>query len=116
MLGFLVGFLYKWRMALHLYGMFSLLGVSLCKEIPLGFLMCLVLRFRPTLVEDISSLVIYGYGLWTVLDGVDGVKIPHNKGRHCSFYKSQLDSRTFGMSGSTGLWTYYHSKLWFGVL
>ena len=35
-------------------------------------------------------------------------KIPHNKGGHFPFYKSQLDSRTFGMAGPTGLWTYYH--------
>ena len=35
-----------------------------------------------------------------------GVKIPHNKGRHCPFSKSQLDSRTFGMTGSTRLWTH----------
>jgi hypothetical protein len=39
-----------------------------------------------------------------------GVKIPRNKGRHCPFRKSQLDSRTFGMAGSMGLWTCYHSK------
>ena len=39
-----------------------------------------------------------------------GVKIPRNKGRHCLFRKSQLDSRTFGMAGSMGLWTRYHSK------
>ena len=37
-----------------------------------------------------------------------GVKIPHNKGGHCPFRKSQLDSRTFGMAGLTGLWTRYH--------
>jgi hypothetical protein len=42
-----------------------------------------------------------------------GVKIPHNKGRHCPFRKSQLDSRTFGMEGSMGLWTCYHLKVWF---
>ena len=43
-----------------------------------------------------------------------GVKITCNKGRHCPFRKSQLDSRTFGMAGSTGLWTYYCLKfgLW----
>ena len=39
-----------------------------------------------------------------------GVKIPCNKGRHFPFCKSQLDSRTFGMPGSTGSWTRYHSK------
>ena len=39
-----------------------------------------------------------------------GVKIPHNNGRHCPFRKLQLDSRTFGVVGSTGLWTRYHSK------
>ena len=37
-----------------------------------------------------------------------GEKIPRNKGRHCPFHKSQLDSRTFGMAGPTGLWTRYH--------
>ena len=37
-----------------------------------------------------------------------GVKIPHNKGGHCPFRKSQLDSRTFGMAGPMGLWTRYH--------
>ena len=40
-----------------------------------------------------------------------GGKIPRNKGRHCPFRKSQLDSRTFGMAGSTRLWTCYRSKL-----
>ena len=39
-----------------------------------------------------------------------GVKIPRNKGRHCPFRKSQLDSQTFGVAGSTGLWTHYYSK------
>ena len=39
-----------------------------------------------------------------------GVKIPHNKGRHCLFRKSQLDSLTFGVASSMGLWTHYHSK------
>ena len=39
-----------------------------------------------------------------------GVKIPCNKGRHCLFRKSQLDSQTFGMVGLMGLWTHYHSK------
>ena len=42
---------------------------------------------------------------WTLLTGE---KIPHNKGGHCPFRKSQLDSRTFGMAGPTGLWTRYH--------
>ena len=37
-----------------------------------------------------------------------GVKIPRNKGGHCPFRKSQLDSRMFGMAGPTGLWTHYH--------
>ena len=37
-----------------------------------------------------------------------GVKIPHNKGGHYPLLKSQLDSRTFGMAGPTGLWTRYH--------
>ena len=37
-----------------------------------------------------------------------GVKIPHNKGGHYPFQKSQLDSQMFGMSGVTGLWTRYH--------
>ena len=37
-----------------------------------------------------------------------GVKIPRNKGGHCPFRKSQLDSRTFGMAGPMGLWTRYH--------
>lgn len=40
-----------------------------------------------------------------------GVKIPHNKGRHYLFHKSQLDSQTFGMVGSTGLWTRYRLSL-----
>ena len=39
-----------------------------------------------------------------------GVKIPRNKGRHYPFHKSQLDSRTFAMAGSTGLWTRYCSS------
>ena len=37
-----------------------------------------------------------------------GVEIPHNKGGHFPFHKSQLDSWTFGMVGLTGLWTHYH--------
>ena len=37
-----------------------------------------------------------------------GVKIPRNKGGHCPFRKSQLDSRMFGMEGPTRLWTNYH--------
>ena len=37
-----------------------------------------------------------------------GVKIPRNKGGHCPFCKSQLDSQMFGMAGPTGLWTHYH--------
>ena len=41
------------------------------------------------------------------------VKIPHKKWRHCSFRNSQLDSRMFGVVGLTGLWTRYHSKVWF---
>ena len=36
------------------------------------------------------------------------VKIPRNKGGHCPFRKSQLDSQTFGMAGPTGLWNRYH--------
>ena len=43
-------------------------------------------------------------------DMLTGVKIPCNKGGHYPFRKSQLDSRTVGMAGSTGLWTRYHSK------
>ena len=39
-----------------------------------------------------------------------GIKIPRNKGRHCQFRKSQLDSRMFGVARSSGLWTRYHSK------
>jgi hypothetical protein len=42
--------------------------------------------------------------------------IPHNKGGHFSFCKSQLDSRMSGVGGPTGLWTYYHSKLLFGLI
>ena len=37
-----------------------------------------------------------------------GVKIPHNKGGHYPYRKSQLDSRTFGMAGLMGLWNHYH--------
>jgi hypothetical protein len=37
-----------------------------------------------------------------------GEKIPRNKGGHIPFCKSQLDSRTFGMVGPTGLWTRFH--------
>ena len=33
-----------------------------------------------------------------------GVKIPRNKGVHCPFRKSHLDSQTFGMEGLVGLW------------
>ena len=43
-------------------------------------------------------------------DVLTRVKIPRNKGGHCPFRKSQLDSRMFGMVGPTGLWTRYHSK------
>jgi hypothetical protein len=51
------------------------------------------------------------------LETVDGGKIPRNKGRHCPFRKSQLDSRTFGVAGSTGLWTRYRSKVFgYGLL
>jgi hypothetical protein len=32
-----------------------------------------------------------------------GEKIPHNKGGHFPFCKSQLDSRMFGVVGPTGL-------------
>ena len=39
-----------------------------------------------------------------------GVKIPRNKGGHFPFRKSQLDSRTFGVAGLTGLWPRYHSR------
>ena len=39
-----------------------------------------------------------------------GVKIPRNKGGHCMFRKSQLDSRTFGMAGPMGLWTHYQLR------
>ena len=39
-----------------------------------------------------------------------GVKIPRNKGRHCLFRKSQLDSQTFGVAGPTKLWPCYHSS------
>ena len=42
-----------------------------------------------------------------------GEKIPRNKGGHCPFRKSQLDSQTFGMAGPTGLWTRYHLWGWF---
>ena len=48
--------------------------------------------------------------LWAFLekDLLTRVKIPCNKGRHCQFQKSQLDSQTFSMAGPTGLWTHYH--------
>jgi hypothetical protein len=39
-----------------------------------------------------------------------GEKIPRNKGGHCPLHKSQLDLRTFGMVGPTGLWPYYYPK------
>ena len=39
-----------------------------------------------------------------------GEKIPCNKGGHCSFCKSQLDSQTFGVAGPIGLWPHYHSR------
>ena len=42
---------------------------------------------------------------------VDEENVPRNKGDHCPFRKSQLDSRTFGVAGQTGLWTHYHSKI-----
>ena len=35
-------------------------------------------------------------------------RVRHNKGGHCPFRKSQLDSRTFGMVGLMGLWPHYH--------
>ena len=44
------------------------------------------------------------------MDLLTGVKIPHNKGRHYPFRKSQLDSQMFGMAGLTGLWTRYRLK------
>ena len=43
-----------------------------------------------------------------IMDLLTGVKIPHNKGVHFPFCKSQLDSQTFGMAGPTRLWTRYH--------
>ena len=43
-------------------------------------------------------------------DVLIGVKIPCNKGGHCPFRKSQLDSQTFGMVGPMGLWTHYHLR------
>ena len=39
-----------------------------------------------------------------------GVKIPCNKVRHYLYCKSRLDLEMFGMAGSIGLWTCYHSK------
>ena len=46
-----------------------------------------------------------------------GETIPRNKGGHCLFHKSQLNSQTFGVAGPTGLWPRYHSKGGlFGVL
>ena len=39
-----------------------------------------------------------------------GGEIPHNKADHYPFRKSQLDSRTFGMAVSTGLWPRYRPK------
>ena len=49
-------------------------------------------------------------GFQTLILLLTGVKVPCNKGRHCPFHKSQLDSLTFGVAGSTGLWTRYYSK------
>ena len=51
--------------------------------------------------------------LYQVIFGEElmGVKIPPNKGRHFPFCKSQLDSWTFGMEGSMGLWTHCHLSL-----
>ena len=45
-----------------------------------------------------------------------GEKIPHKKGGHFPFRKSQLDSQTFGMVGPTGLWPRYHPKRDFNQL
>ena len=39
-----------------------------------------------------------------------GENVPHKKGGHFPFCKSQLYSRTFGVAGLMGLWTHYHSK------
>ena len=54
----------------------------------------------------IKSLEVQALLLAPIL--LTGEKIPRNKGGHCPFRKSQLDSRTFGMAGPTGLWTRYH--------
>ena len=60
----------------------------------------------PLEVEDIYFLTGLSHqGRGSLLTGE---KIPHNKGGHCPFRKSQLDSQTFGMAGPTGLWTRYH--------
>ena len=56
---------------------------------------------------DAKIIVYLRFSKWLVLTGVT---IPPKKGRHFPFHKSQLDSRMFGMVGSTGLWTCYHSK------
>ena len=54
----------------------------------------------PTVEGPLDGSLVYGVLM--------GVKIPGNKSGHYPFYKSQLDSRTFGMASSTGLWTRYH--------
>ena len=52
--------------------------------------------------------VILYYGKKVLMRG----KLPHNKGGHCPFRKSLLDSQTFVVAGPIGLWPRYHSR-WF---
>ena len=47
---------------------------------------------------------------------VDGGNVPCNKQEHYPFRKSQLDSRTFDIVGSMGLWPRYYSKKDLNVL
>ena len=69
-------------------------------------------NFQQPLLISIMHMKIKSLWLALLLEPIllTGVKIPHNKGRHCPFRKSQLDPRMFGMAGSTGLWTHDHIK------
>ena len=66
-----------------------------------------IVKWRCTVFYILSSMPCLCYHdlFWSLLTGL---KIPRNKGGHCPFHKSQLDSRTFGMVGPTRLWTRYH--------
>ena len=67
-------------------------------------------KFQQPLLISRMYMTIKILWLYLILASIllTGRKIPPNKGGCCLFRKSQLDSRTFGMAGPTGLWTHYH--------